>query len=208
MKRFESLQTLEVDKIKGSRFIVTTSPIATEQQFKDILFRIQKAHPNANHHCWAWRLGSERERSSDDGEPSGSAGEPILQRLRRADLVDSAVIVTRYFGGTKLGVGGLIRAYGGAAGEVIDEVPQEHLMEKDHWNLCVSYSDQSLIKSAVASFQGEITLEQYTHEVYLEVLIDPVHRELFQKQCCDRTAGRVLPDFVSTKWVVRSKFER
>ena len=118
MKRFVNLQTVEVDKIKGSRFIVTVSPISTENHFKDILSSLQKAHPNANHHCWAWRLaGDSRERSSDDGEPSGSAGEPILQRMRRAELIDSMIVVTRYFGGTKLGVGGLVRAYGGAAGE-------------------------------------------------------------------------------------------
>ena len=202
MKRFVHQQTVEVDKVKGSRFIVTVSPISTEAQFKGILSTLQKAHPNANHHCWAWRFPSGLERSSDDGEPSGSAGEPILQRMRRAELIYSMIVVTRYFGGTKLGVGGLVRAYGGAAGEIISTVALDHLIEKDVWTISMNYSDQSLVKSIIDSKRGEISLERYTHEVYLEVLIDPTMRQLFEKICTDRTAGRVIPVFVKTEWVV------
>ena len=203
MKRFANLQTVEVDKIKGSRFIVTVSPISTENHFKDILSSLQKAHPNANHHCWAWRLTGDRERSSDDGEPSGSAGEPILQRMRRAALIDSMIVVTRYFGGTKLGVGGLVRAYGGAAGETIAQVQLEHLIEKDTWTISMQYSDQSLIKSIIRSQRGEISVERYTHEVYLEVITDPMIRKQFQQTCADRTAGRVKPVVIGTDWVVK-----
>ena len=203
MKRFAKLQTAEVDKIKGSRFIVTVSPIGTEEHCKDILSSLQKSHPNANHHCWAWRLTGGRERSSDDGEPSGSAGEPILQRMRRADLIDSMVVVTRYFGGTKLGVGGLVRAYGGATGEIISESQFEQLVEKDTWALSMNYADQSLIKSLIGSQGGEISLERYTDEVYLEALIDPYLRTQFEKICVDRTASRVTPIYIGTGWVVQ-----
>jgi len=203
MKRFVKLQTIEVDKIKGSRFIVTVSPIVTEEHFKDILSRLQKSHPNANHHCWAWRLSGDKERSSDDGEPSGSAGEPILQRMKRVGLMDSMIVVTRYFGGTKLGVGGLIRAYGGSVGEVIKEVEIQTLTEKDTWRIVMGYPDQLLIKSIIHSNRGEISLERYTDEVYLEVLVDPTMRKSFQKSCRDRTAGRIEPFLVSTKWVVQ-----
>ena len=199
------MQTIEVDKIKGSRFLVTVSPISTEDQFKDILSGLQKAHPNANHHCWAWRLTADRERSSDDGEPSGSAGKPILQRLKRAEIINSMIVVTRYFGGTKLGVGGLIRAYGGSAGEVITKVDVETLVEKDAWTIGMNYPDQALIKSIIASNRGKIALERYTDEVYLEVLIDPAMRNMFKKTCVDRTAGRVDPCFVTTKWIVESE---
>lgn len=205
MKRFVRLQTIEVDKIKGSRFIVTVSPIATEEHFKDILSRFQQAHPNANHHCWAWRLSGGKERSSDDGEPSGSAGEPILQRLTSSHLIDSMIIVTRYFGGTKLGVGGLIRAYGGSAGEVINKADIETLTEKDVWTIVMNYSDQALVKSIIVSKGGEISLERYTDRVYLKVLVDPTMRNAFSKTCLDRTAGRVDPVFVQTEWTVESE---
>ena len=202
MKRFARLQTVEVDKIKGSRFIVTVSPITTENQFKDILSTLQKEHPNANHHCWALRWTDDIERSSDDGEPSGSAGEPILQRMRRAELIESIIVVTRYFGGTKLGMGGLIRAYGGAAAEAISEVCVERLIEKDAWTITMEYSDQSLVKSIIGAQRGEISVERYTHEVYLEVLTDPTMRKQFEKLCTDRTSGRVRPICVDTRWVV------
>ena len=77
-------------------------------------------------------------------------------------------------------MGGLVRAYGGAAGEIIAQVPLEHLIQKDTWTISMQYSDQSLIKSIIALQRGEI-LERYTHEVYLEVLIDPLIRQQFQK---------------------------
>lgn len=202
MKRFAKLQTVEVDKVKGSRFIVTVSPMVNEDQCKGILSDLQKAHPNANHNCWAWRLSGDRERSNDDGEPSGSAGEPILQRMRRADLIDSLVVVTRYFGGTKLGVGGLVRAYGGSAAEVISEVDLHMLVERDAWIISMSYSDQSLVKSIIGSLKGEISLERYTHEVYLEILTDPAVHTQVQTRCVDRTSGRVSPVFTERKWIV------
>ncbi len=202
MKRFIELQTIETEKIKGSRFIVTTSPVKGEQGAKEIVHNLSKEHPNANHHCWALRLSSGIERSSDDGEPSGSAGEPILQRMRRAELSDSMVVVTRYFGGTKLGVGGLVRAYGGSAAEAITTVSQQSLMEQSLWTLAVSYSDQSVIKSIIQALNGKITMERYTDTVYLEVQTDPADQQKMIDQCRDRTAGRVIPTHLGVEWVV------
>ncbi len=205
MKRFIDLQTIETEKIKGSRFIVTTSLIKGEQSAKEILNNLSKMHPNANHHCWALRLSSGVERSSDDGEPSGSAGEPILQRMRRAELIDSMVVVTRYFGGTKLGVGGLVRAYGGSAAEAIDTVAHQHLIERSLWTVSVSYSDHSTIKSIIQSVKGKITLERYTDTVYLEVQTDPGDRQKMVEQCRDRTSGRVVPTHLGVEWVVNEQ---
>ena len=204
MKRFIQSETFETEKIKGSRFIVTTSPVESEEDVKGILLDLKKNHPNANHHCWAWRLGTDRERSSDDGEPSGSAGEPILQRMRRAELVDSLIVVTRYFGGTKLGVGGLVRAYGGAAGEAILNCRLQRLVQRSIWYLTVSYADQSVIKAIVRSSNGEIVGERYTDTVYLTVHTDPLVHDNFINQCTDRTSGRVVPQHESIEWVVQS----
>lgn len=204
MKRFIQSETFETEKIKGSRFIVTTSPVESEEDVKGILLDLKKNHPNANHHCWAWRLGTDRERSSDDGEPSGSAGEPILQRMRRAELVDSLVIVTRYFGGTKLGVGGLVRAYGGSAGEAIMNCTLQCLVQRSIWRLSISYADQSVIKAIVRSSNGEIVGERYTDTVYLTVHTDPIVHDNFINQCTDRTSGRVVPQHEGIEWVVQS----
>ena len=111
----------EAEPSKGSRFIATVAPAANEDSAKEHLARVRAEMPDAGHHCWAWRIAQPViDRASDDGEPSGSAGKPILAQLTGRDLVNTAVIVSRYWGGTKLGVGGLVRAYGGAAAEALD----------------------------------------------------------------------------------------
>lgn len=98
---------------KGSKFIAYACPFNEEESLKDVLSEIKSLHPKARHHCWAYRLTPDREvyRVNDDGEPSGSAGRPILNCLLSFDVTDVIVIVVRYFGGTLLGVPGLINAY-------------------------------------------------------------------------------------------------
>ncbi len=100
-------------KDNGSRFIALAYPVETEQEVKDIVSALRKEYHDARHHCYAYRLGYKGDvfRSSDDGEPSGSAGRPILGQIDSAGLSDVLVVVVRYFGGIKLGIPGLIRAY-------------------------------------------------------------------------------------------------
>lgn len=110
-----------VYKEKGSKFIALAFPVDNEDDIRQHLENIKKQYYNARHHCYAYRLGKNGEnfRSNDDGEPNHSAGDPILGKLRSADLTNILVVVVRYFGGTKLGVGGLINAYKTAAAEAI-----------------------------------------------------------------------------------------
>ena len=109
------------DPIKGSRFIADVIPIRTEREAMEALQRVREQRPDASHHCWAWTLhAADQSRASDDGEPGGSAGRPILAQIMGHKLNDLLVVVSRYYGGTKLGVGGLIRAYGGTAGKALD----------------------------------------------------------------------------------------
>ncbi len=100
-------------KDNGSRFIALAYPVETEEQVKDIVAGLKKEYHDARHHCYAYRLGhlGDRFRANDDGEPSGSAGRPILGQIDSAGLSDILVVVVRYFGGIKLGIPGLIRAY-------------------------------------------------------------------------------------------------
>lgn len=104
-------------KDRGSRFIAIATPIATVEDFKQVLNDIKKEHPKATHHCFAYRLGLDGNifRVSDDGEPSGTAGRPILGQIDSKGLVNVLVVVVRYFGGTLLGVPGLINAYKSAS---------------------------------------------------------------------------------------------
>lgn len=106
---------------KGSRFLGLLLPATDERQVAERLEQVRARYPDATHHCWAYRVGwPPRERSSDDGEPSGTAGAPILRVLAGREVSDALVIVVRWFGGTKLGKGGLARAYGGASREVVE----------------------------------------------------------------------------------------
>ena len=113
----------EPPKTKGSRFIGEAFPATTEAAATAHLHAVRKREHAATHHCWAWRLSPDGSqfRYSDDGEPNGSAGAPIYRQIEGRDLTDVLVVVTRYYGGTKLGTGGLLRAYGDAAALVLDE---------------------------------------------------------------------------------------
>lgn len=108
---------------RGSKFLAFAYPITAEADIKNILAKLKSEHPKANHHCWAMRLGIDRSvfRVNDDGEPSGTAGRPILNTLLSCDLTNIMVVVVRYFGGTLLGVPGLINAYKSATIDVLDK---------------------------------------------------------------------------------------
>jgi uncharacterized YigZ family protein len=108
---------------RGSKFLAFACPVSSETELKNILTRLKSEHPKANHHCWALRLGVDRSvfRINDDGEPSGTAGRPILNALLSRDLTNIVVIVVRYFGGTLLGVPGLINAYKKVTEEALNQ---------------------------------------------------------------------------------------
>ncbi|MEU9101926.1 YigZ family protein [Streptomyces sp. NPDC048361] len=111
-------------EISRSRFICALAPAATEEEAQAFIARIRKEHPAAGHHCFAYVIGADAgvQKASDDGEPGGTAGVPMLQMLTRREVRYAVAVVTRYFGGVKLGAGGLIRAYGGVVGEALDAV--------------------------------------------------------------------------------------
>jgi len=132
---FKTIRTVSsgLYKEKGSRFISAAWPVSDEKVIKAILEGIRKEHHEARHHCYAYQLGAEQDRwrTNDDGEPSGTAGRPILGQIRSLGLTNILIVVSRYFGGSLLGVSGLINAYRSAANdalknaEIIDHIIQE-----------------------------------------------------------------------------------
>jgi uncharacterized YigZ family protein len=116
-------------KDKGSRFISFAFPVNSEEEIREIVQSIRKEHHSARHHCYAWRLGADKLlfRANDDGEPSSTAGKPILGQIQSFDLTNILIVVVRYFGGTLLGVNGLISAYRNAA---LDAINQAEIVEK------------------------------------------------------------------------------
>ena len=131
-------------KDKGSKFFAYAYPIKTEEEAKDYIHALKKEHFSARHHCYAWRLGADKLlfRANDDGEPSSTAGKPILGQIQKNDLSNILIVVVRYFGGTLLGVGGLIQAYREAAADALHNaniieklVEVEFYVEFDYLNM-------------------------------------------------------------------------
>jgi uncharacterized YigZ family protein len=147
---------------KGSVFLAVIGPATDEAVAKAFLHALERELPDATHHCWAWRLGSPpRERSSDAGEPAGTAGMPILQVLRGANLADAVAVVVRWYGGTKLGKGGLARAYAGAVREALaglaiaDKVPTVTVAVE------VPYEKVGAVKRLLRPPEVELEAEEY-----------------------------------------------
>ena len=182
----------EIDKIKGSRFLATVAPIRSEEEAQSLVAGIRRELHDARHHAWAWRLGTDGQhfRYSDDGEPSGSGGRPILQQIDARELCDVIVVVTRWFGGTKLGVGGLMRAYGGAAAEALDQAPVRTVTLTDRLILAYGYEYSGAVEGLLAEFGLKRSTATYEAAVRLELEVPRGRVEAFLRAFRDRTAGR------------------
>jgi uncharacterized YigZ family protein len=147
---------------KGSVFLAVIAPAADEAAAKALLAGLEREFPDATHHCWAWRLGSPpRERSADAGEPAGTAGMPILQVLRGAGLADAMAVVVRWFGGTKLGKGGLARAYAAAAREALQGLPVVRKVPTARVAVEVPYEKVGAVKRLLRPPEVELEAEEY-----------------------------------------------
>jgi uncharacterized YigZ family protein len=147
---------------KGSVFLAVIGPAADEAAAKALLAGLEREFPDATHHCWAWRLGSPpRERGADAGEPAGTAGVPILQVLRGAGLSDVMAVVVRWFGGTKLGKGGLARAYAAAAREALRGLPVVRKVPTARVAVEVPYEKVGAVKRLLRPPEVEIEAEEY-----------------------------------------------
>lgn len=147
---------------KGSVFLAVLGPVADEEEAKARLAAFAREFPDATHCCWAFRIGDPpRERSSDAGEPAGTAGMPILQVLRGAGLSDVLAAVVRWFGGTKLGKGGLARAYAGAVREALPGLPVVVRVPTARLALRIPYEKVGAVKRLVHPPEVELEAEEY-----------------------------------------------
>ncbi|MBL7978924.1 MAG: YigZ family protein [Bacteroidetes Order II. Incertae sedis bacterium] len=164
---------VEIPKIKGSRFIGEALPLEEIGMVPEMLKVIQKREYNASHWCWAYRFGVDpvEVRSNDDGEPSGSAGLPILRQIERSGFTSVLVVVTRYFGGTKLGTGGLVRAYGEAAEAVLQICAPKEVILRKEVRLAFAYPDTSAAMHCIQQFDAPIIQTQYSDLTELTVAV-------------------------------------
>ena len=170
--------------IKKSRFIAWADKVANREQAMAFLQKAKQAYPDARHHCWAYQIGDPRSPSnaamSDDGEPSGTAGKPILNVLNHKDVGDVMVIVIRYFGGIKLGAGGLVRAYSGSAEMVMSQLPLQVNVATIEQVIEVSFADEQRIRHWLSQHDGEVNTVNYSQQVTMTVTLPQEHKTTLQ----------------------------
>jgi uncharacterized YigZ family protein len=156
-------------KEKGSKFLAFCYPVANEEEVSGHLASLRKEYYDARHHCYAWVLGVDqlRHRANDDGEPNHSAGDPILGQIRSKDLTNTLIVVVRYFGGVKLGVGGLISAYKLAAEDALNNAIIEEKTVTATIKLYFPYESTSEIMRLIKEFDLKILDQTFDEACYL-----------------------------------------
>ena len=176
---------------KKSRFIGRVWPVETEEEALAKIAEMKKQHYDATHNCWAYVLKSGAMRFSDDGEPGGTAGNPMMQVLQKENLFNVCCVVTRYFGGTLLGAGGLVRAYTKGAKIAVDAAGKSM---KRVWSVLYipcPYSFYERVKLETEAFGGVIRDTQFGAEVELEILVAQPKAQEFLDKILDMTSGTV-----------------
>ncbi|MEE9442241.1 MAG: YigZ family protein [candidate division Zixibacteria bacterium] len=180
-------------KIKGSRFIAKGFSIESELDCQNILEKIRKEEYSATHHCYAYTIGIDdaKFKYSDDGEPSGTAGRPIFQTITGHELKNVIIIVIRYYGGTKLGTGGLIRAYSGAASEMLDQarIVERLICDRLKFSIAFKYYDQ--LMRIIDAEKFKIINQNFADEVTMELKIRKSKTSDFESRLIELTGGQV-----------------
>lgn len=183
-------------EVSRSRFIATLGNAPTVAAAREFIAAIRAEMPDASHHVYAFKVGygsSVTEGVSDDGEPTGTAGPPVLTVLRGAAIGDAVLLVTRYSGGTKLGTGGLVRAYGDAARAVIAETPTREKIDLRHVGLTVPYPLYERVKLLLAAHNAAVDDETFEADVTLYLTLPLESVTPFSEAIRDLSAGRVVP---------------
>ncbi|MFT4105432.1 MAG: YigZ family protein [Lacrimispora sp.] len=177
---------------KKSRFIACTRPVKTEEEALAFIEEMRKTYWDARHHCYAWVIGKkgEHKRCSDDGEPAQTAGRPILDVLEGEGVVGACVVVTRYFGGTLLGTGGLVRAYSGAAQEGLKSSVVLTVEPGETFSLTADYNGIGKIQYMLAQEGITVLGSGYTDKVELTILVPQEKAGKIQTEIADITGGQ------------------
>ncbi|WP_406379729.1 YigZ family protein [Streptomyces sp. NBC_01618] len=178
-------------EINRSRFICALAPAATEQEAQDFVARIRREHPTATHNCFAYVIGADAsvQKASDDGEPGGTAGVPMLQMLTRREMRYVVAVVTRYYGGVKLGAGGLIRAYGGVVGEALDAIGTLTRQRFRLATITVGHERAGKLENDLRATGRTVREVRYAEAVVIEIGLPDADVEGFRGWLADATAG-------------------
>ncbi|WP_377292551.1 IMPACT family protein [Rhizobium sp. SG2393] len=179
------------EEIKRSRFLAQAAPVDDEAAARAFIEQVSAA--DANHNCWAWRIG-QAYRFSDDGEPSGTAGKPMLQAIDGQALDGVVVVVTRWFGGVLLGSGGLMRAYGGAAAKCLQGAEKRRIVLRHPLTVTVGFSDLARVKARLQNVEDLlVTAESFVDTgAVLDLGVPEGGLESLETLLTDLTSGRAL----------------
>lgn len=185
----------EGEPVKGSRFIVLAAPIESEAEGHALVAEAGRRRPDASHHCSAWRLAVPAiDRANDDGEPGGSAGRPMLAQLAGLNLVNVAAVVSRHWGGTKLGVGGLMRAYGGAVAEALRDAPTVQWRQLTEVTFRHGYPDTDVVERVLAHHGARLVDSEFGTDVTRIASLPAADAATLAAALADATAGRIVLD--------------
>lgn len=177
-------------EIKKSRFIAYADYVESREQAMQMLAELKAQYPDARHHCWAYLLGDPSCASNagmgDDGEPSGTAGKPILNVLQHKDVGDVMLVVVRYFGGIKLGAGGLTRAYGQAAQAVMEVLPIKTFEARSELQLVCDFAEEQAVRHQVEQLGGQILQIDYSEQVAVMLEIPLAAQDEFEAFLANR----------------------
>ncbi|MBQ7585027.1 MAG: YigZ family protein [Desulfovibrionaceae bacterium] len=191
---FEHPHTTELI-IKRSRFLAQAVHAPSLNQGRAFVESLRLKYPEANHHCWACLGGvpgdTGQAAASDDGEPHGTAGKPMLQILLHSEIGEICVVVTRWFGGIKLGTGGLVRAYQDSVRQNLESLPLKAKRVLVQLGFIISYQEQSKVERLIKAMSGDILQLDYSSHVAMEVALDQEKQETFVQQLQDITNGRI-----------------
>ncbi|MCS4536225.1 YigZ family protein [Corynebacterium sp. HS2168-gen11] len=194
----------EID-IKRSKFLTFITRVENEEQARAFIGSLKSRYPDARHHCSAYIYHVEGanpvERSSDDGEPSGTAGTPMLDVLRGSGLLDIAAVTVRYFGGIKLGAGGLVHAYSDSVSQCLTLVKSVTRAEKELYSVSLQHGDAGRIEAELRGRGYQIVDVSYSNRVTLTIGIDPGTYEQLAGTLAALTAGGARVLAAGTQWV-------
>lgn len=184
------------EEIKKSRFITYLAHTDGMSSAKAFLAEIKAMHPHARHWCWATVAGqpsdSQQYGFSDDGEPSGTAGKPMLNYLLGSQLGEITAVVVRYYGGIQLGTGGLVKAYGGGVQQALLQLEKQRKVLRKSYRLLCDYDQFNIIQYLIQERDIEMTTPQFSDKVVLELAINPSDIEAFQTEITNRFGGKLV----------------
>ncbi|HHU68590.1 YigZ family protein [Corynebacterium sp.] len=192
-------------EVKRSRFYSLARRTSDEDAARDFINEIRAEYPDARHHCSAYMLHVEGsnpiERSSDDGEPSGTAGKPMLDMLRGSELLDTTVVVVRWFGGVKLGAGGLVHAYSQSVGDLLPKIDRVTRAVRELYLIEVPHADAGRLEADLRNRGIAVTDTDYGAAVTYTLAVEPGGRAELESTLASLTAGAVVPVEAGTSWV-------